>query len=364
MAQAPAHAALDLLSLGSPLLLTLAVAISGAILLAVALARRVRAPQPGVRAHVTALYCFPVKSCAGIALEEAKLDECGIEHDREWVVVRAPTSDDECAQIVTIREYASMVHIVPSFGPGGELKLSTPDGKSITVSQPPGARSIEVLVWRTRCHGLDQGPEAARFLTAFLDCPERPVLLLRMTSPLTRALKACSKYEYVPATMGTDGGGVGRFQDWGQFNLLSAASLRWLNTRVAGGAYTALHFRPNIVVDLEGRSSPFEEDSWERYSVGNVGFQFLKHTGRCMVPTVHPQTAERDRRLEPLITLKRERGGIYDFLPAEHANSETKEAFFAVGARHFFEPGQRLRVGDVVFVSEFRNAKLVPPPRT
>ena len=40
-------------------------------------------------ATLSALYCYPVKGCRGIALPEAVLDAHGIDHDREFLVVDA-----------------------------------------------------------------------------------------------------------------------------------------------------------------------------------------------------------------------------------------------------------------------------------
>ena len=81
-----------------------------------------------------------------------------------------------------------------------------------------------------------------------------------------------------------------------------------------------------------------------------------------MVPCTDPRTGERHPRAEPLLTLRRRRGGVYPFLPPGHASQHTREAFFAVAARHYFRPGQRMRVGDPVEVSAFRNPKLQPKP--
>ena len=39
--------------------------------------------------RVSGLYCYPVKSCRGVSLSEAALDERGIVHDREFMVVDA-----------------------------------------------------------------------------------------------------------------------------------------------------------------------------------------------------------------------------------------------------------------------------------
>lgn len=134
---------------------------------------------------------------------------------------------------------------------------------------------------------------------------------------------------------------------------LRSATLAWLS-RECGAEYSVLHFRPNVLVAPAEAALPFQEDTWERYAIGGVPFNFLKQTGRCAVPTVDPATGERDRRMEPLKTLMRRRGGRYEFLPHGHVDAEKKEAFLAVGARHLFEPGQSLRVGDEVVVSEFR----------
>ncbi|MBI4147971.1 MOSC N-terminal beta barrel domain-containing protein [Candidatus Woesearchaeota archaeon] len=51
---------------------------------------------------IAGLYYYPIKSCAGIALEEAVLDEKGITHDREFMVV------DASGKQVTQRENPGM----------------------------------------------------------------------------------------------------------------------------------------------------------------------------------------------------------------------------------------------------------------
>jgi uncharacterized protein YcbX len=38
---------------------------------------------------IASLYLYPVKSCAGIAVDEALLIETGLEFDRAWMVVDA-----------------------------------------------------------------------------------------------------------------------------------------------------------------------------------------------------------------------------------------------------------------------------------
>ena len=42
-----------------------------------------------VHASVAQLFVYPVKSCAGVALQEAELTETGLDLDRAWMVVDA-----------------------------------------------------------------------------------------------------------------------------------------------------------------------------------------------------------------------------------------------------------------------------------
>merc|ERR1712087_1052523 len=99
----------------------------------------------------------------------------------------------------------------------------------------------------------------------------------------------------------------------------------------------------NIVVDA---ADAFAEDNWNDFSIGQVNFRFLKHCGRCQVPVVDPSVGTRDSNLEPLKTLKKLRRGDYPFLAA----GTDVQAFLGVNVRHFYKPGQSIRVGDRVTV--------------
>ena len=39
----------------------------------------------GIR--LSELYVYPIKSCAGVAVEVGKVDEGGLRHDRRWMLV-------------------------------------------------------------------------------------------------------------------------------------------------------------------------------------------------------------------------------------------------------------------------------------
>jgi len=87
------------------------------------------------------------------------------------------------------------------------------------------------------------------------------------------------------------------FADGYPYLLIGQASLDDLNQRLPDPIGME-RFRPNIVV--EG-SLPYEEDSWQQFSVGELDFSGVKPCARCVLTTIDPATGERGP--EPLRTL-------------------------------------------------------------
>jgi uncharacterized protein len=111
-------------------------------------------------ASITALNIYPIKSCRGIALDEARVTERGFAHDREWLIVRPD------GRFVTQRECARLALIVPSLT-GDTLQISAP-GLALSLPLSSRGRSVEVVCWKDRCAALDEGDEVARWLSDFL----------------------------------------------------------------------------------------------------------------------------------------------------------------------------------------------------
>src|SRR5438045_3522122 len=61
-----------------------------------------------IEVRLAALNVYPVKSCAGVSLDESLLVETGLEFDRTWMVV------DAQGRFVTQRELPRMALIVPT----------------------------------------------------------------------------------------------------------------------------------------------------------------------------------------------------------------------------------------------------------
>ena len=81
--------------------------------------------------------------------------------------------------------------------------------------------------------------------------------------------------------------------------ITNMKSLDDLNSRLERPV-TMEHFRANIVVDGE---LPFEEDHWQKITIGEVVFKAVKPCSRCILTTVNPATGIRDKTGEPLKTL-------------------------------------------------------------
>ncbi|HHQ47907.1 MAG TPA: MOSC domain-containing protein, partial [Acidobacteria bacterium] len=121
--------------------------------------------------RVSGLWIYPVKSCAGIALEAMELEPRGPLLDREWMVV------DAGGRFVTQRTHPEMARIRPVLKPD-RLVLNAPGREPLEVPlEPVTGEALEVEVWRDRCRALSAGAAAAAWLRELLG---ETVRLVRM----------------------------------------------------------------------------------------------------------------------------------------------------------------------------------------
>jgi len=140
--------------------------------------------------HLSALSIYPVKSLRAISLEEARLDELGLENDRRFLIV------DEAGKAITQRSDPTLAVIATDLQ-DGQLVLSGPGLRSLSVplAPDPSAALRSVEVWRASgMHAEDCGAEATRWFTAFLG---RRAHLVRIGAAFSRPIPA----RKVPATL-------------------------------------------------------------------------------------------------------------------------------------------------------------------
>jgi uncharacterized protein YcbX len=241
--------------------------------------------------RVTALYVYPVKSCAGTALEVAQIGPRGILHDREFLVT------DPDGSFLTQRELPRLAQVRPTITEDC-LAFAAPGMTDLAIVPTDLGPRREVVVWRDTVTAVDQGGEVADWLSAFL---ETRVRLVRMPADSVR------RVDPVYAPRPTDQVG---FADGYPLLLISEESLDDLNARL-DQPLPMNRFRPNVVV--RGAGAPYAEDTWAELCIGEVRFNGVKTCARCAVTTTDQVTAE--RRLEPLATLSRyrriERGALF-----------------------------------------------------
>jgi uncharacterized protein YcbX len=234
---------------------------------------------------VSALKCFTVKSCAGISLEEARLNDRGIESDRNFMIV------DSKGRFLTQRTDPRLSLIQP-FVPfrSGHLVLNAPRMAELKVSRQwtserPGR------IWRYSDTVLDLGDGAADWLSQFLGKPCRLVMI----------------HPHWIRKSDTGRVDIG-FHDGFQFLLTSTASLEGLNKALVAKGESEVgmdRFRANIVIssDTAGELAAFAEDNWREIRIGNVTFDFQSLCKRCPVIDTDQLTADRNQDEEPRTTL-------------------------------------------------------------
>jgi len=226
--------------------------------------------------HSSALYVYPIKSCGGVRVEQARLGPRGLEHDRHFMVV------DEAGEFVTQREESRMALFRCELIRDG-VRVSHPQAGELELAHDAEGERVDVRVWRDTLSAF-QCADASRYFSRAL---ERPLRLVRLPKDATRTAN--------PSRAGN--GHLVSFADGYPLLLTSSSSLADLGARAAR-EFSMLRFRPNLVI--EGLA-PWAEDELSAFELGGVPMRSVKPCERCSITCVDPETGTRER--EPLRTL-------------------------------------------------------------
>ena len=235
-------------------------------------------------AVISRLFVYPIKSCAGIEVQEAILTETGLEFDRAWMVV------DAQGEFLTQRELPRMALIQPRLR-HFDMVLRAPGMLALHIALDEVEQPTQVNLWGESVKAYDMGPIAAQWLTDFLGQAAR---LVRF-DPDQQRLSSLDWTAGVEAQ--------NQFNDGYPLLLVSEASLRGLNDRLEAGGRQAvgmIRFRPNIVIGdapgAKGTVSAHDEDRLDSLQVstdqGVLQLKPVKPCARCPIPDVDPLTAE------------------------------------------------------------------------
>ena len=260
--------------------------------------------------NVSGLYLYPVKSCRGLAVNSAELDDHGFVGDRRFMVVA-----EADGLFLTQRTHPRMALIETSLT-STSLLLSSPGRGSVTVPLNASAGLRRVTVWRSTTSANDCGDEPAEWLSDFLGHPLR---LVRMGGT----------YQRLNLKPAAQAGDVVSFADSCPFMAISEASLADLNSRLAR-PLPMNRFRPNLVI---AGCTPYGEDAWNRVRIGGAVFRSAGPCARCPITTTDQETAERGKEpLKTLATYRRDPDDPGDVNFGTNLIHETKRGTVRVGA--------------------------------
>jgi uncharacterized protein YcbX len=232
--------------------------------------------------NLSEINIYPIKSCRGISLAEAVVEERGLQFDRRWMLV------DENNRFLTQREYPVMATIGTSMD-SGQLTVDNL-GNQIRIPPAEGQsrRAERVQIWSSKVQAAVHGDEVNRFFSDVMGAKVRLVAMTEARRPVNYWYRIHQE-DHVS------------FADGYPFLLIGEGSLEELNRRIAdanGGAgespaFQSIpmnRFRPNLVVK---GSEPFAEDTWKKVRIGGTVFHVVKPCARCPIPTIDQETGVR-----------------------------------------------------------------------
>jgi uncharacterized protein len=246
-------------------------------------------PELDVRAQITELRLYPVKSCAGEVLRDAVLTETGLDLDRAWMVV------DREGDFVSQRELPRMALISTRLRQS-DVVLRAPGMLALHLAIEAVEAKTRVRIWDDVVDAYDMGDLAAQWVTDFLVAgqPNVPTSLQRL-----RLVRFDPDFKRLSNQKWT--GGVAaqtQFSDGYAVLVLSTATLAELNRRLQAAGHDAVgmdRFRPNIVLD--GLDNPHDEDRLDELHIatpqGVARLKMVKPCARCPIPDVNPATGVR-----------------------------------------------------------------------
>ncbi|MBO3699006.1 MOSC domain-containing protein [Roseivirga sp. E12] len=230
---------------------------------------------------ITDLWIYPIKSIAGIQLDQSKVETRGLQYDRRWVLA------DENGMFVHQRDYPEMALLQPEIN--GDImtirhKTKPIEAVSFNMSEPDST-PVSVTVWDDTCPAK---PVDAKVDAWFSEIIDKKVRLLYMHDDSVR--QADQRY----AIEETD---KVSFADGYPVLIISEESLAFLNSKSTEHV-PMNRFRANVIVS---GGEVHEEDRLRKITVGDVEMYGVKPCVRCVMTTIDVDTAQKGK--EPLKTL-------------------------------------------------------------
>jgi uncharacterized protein YcbX len=282
-------------------------------------------------AVIAQLYIYPVKSCAGVAVQDSVLTETGLDLDRAWMVV------NEQHVFLSQRELPRMALIEPQLR-SADIVLRAPGMLALHLQIDQVEAPVRASLWGSEVAAYDMGATAAQWFSDFLGVKAR---LLRFDPEYKRS-----------SSLAWTGGieALNQFSDGYPLLVTSEASLASLNVKLRGAGQapvTMARFRPNLVLgDAPGLPAgasavlAHDEDRLQNLRIDTDEAPVLllpvKPCSRCPMVDIDPASAS----TSPAVS---------DMLQTYRQDARIKGALsFGMNAITLEGVGQQLRVGQRV----------------
>lgn len=230
--------------------------------------------------YLTDIYIYPIKSLGGIRLEQAIMEDEGLQYDRRWMLV------DQEGTFITQRKHAQLSMLQVQIK-NDRLYVSHKVNEELEISfkldENTGKR-IKVTIWDDAAVGLEVSKLVNDWFTAYLQFEVR---LVRM----------CADEKILVDPGYASNGEIKSFSDGYPTLLIGQSSLDALNEKLADPVRMN-RFRPNLVFS---GGAAHVEDHFKTFFLGHIHFSAVKPCARCVLITVNQETGIKGK--EPLKTL-------------------------------------------------------------
>jgi uncharacterized protein YcbX len=224
------------------------------------------------------IWIYPVKSLAGIRVQEAVVMEKGLEHDRRFMLI------DARSRFITQREHPELVFFEPQMM-NGKLQITHRLNREVIHLDlmPDHSETFTATIWNDVVSVSEVDVRVSEWFSDQLKMfcrlvffPEENLRPIKHPVQNNQQVSLADAYPFL---------------------IIGQASLDELNSRLKEPVGMN-RFRPNFVFT---GGLPHAEDQWNALMIGCVRFERAKPCARCVLTTVNPSTGRRGK--EPLQTL-------------------------------------------------------------
>lgn len=235
-----------------------------------------------VQGQIAELWIYPVKSCAGIAVQQAHLSRHGLEWDRHWMVV------EPNGEFLTQRSHPRMALIRPEIT-ADSLLLHFASQSSLQIPLLAQGEKFQARVWSDTVQAWDLGEWAAPACAWLSQALGTDCQLVRFDPAQPR--QASERWV-------SPGQAPVHFADGYPLLVLSQSAVDELNQKLAQAGEAAVdvrRFRPNIVIaGIEAHDEDRVEQLElldDRLKLSGLSLLPCKPCTRCPIPDIDPDTA-------------------------------------------------------------------------